>query len=157
MDAPTAPGGSPTVSATPRRQRLLCALMALLVVLVMAVVSILLKSSTTGVVAFRTSDQVATLGLGLLIGAGILYTARSRVDADADGVRVRNIIGTHQVPWAAVRAVRFDDHSPWASLLLADDDELSVIAVQATDGERAVRAVEGLRGLLAASRAGGVP
>lgn len=153
MSAPTAPA---TVSCTPRRQRLLCALMALLVVVVMVVVSVLLKSSTTGVVSFRTSDQVATTALGLLLGAGILFTARARVDADAAGVRVRNILGTHHLPWEQVRAVRFDENSPWASLLLADEDELSVLAVQATDGERAVHAVEGMRALLAASRVRGV-
>lgn len=142
-----------TVSATPRRQRIMCGLMAAVIFGVMLVVSILLKSSTTGVVAFQTSDQVATTGLGLAMALATLYLSRARVDADADGVTVRNIVGTHRLPWEHVRAVRFDEASPWASLLLVDDDELSVLAVQAADGERAVRAVEGLRTLLAASRA----
>ncbi|SDP58493.1 PH domain-containing protein [Klenkia soli] len=145
-----------TVSATPRRQRIMCGLMAAVIFGVMLVVSILLKSSTTGVVAFQTSDQVATSGLGLAMAAATLYLSRARVDADAEGVTVRNIVGTHRLPWAHVRAVRFDQNSPWASLLLVDDDELSVLAVQAADGERAVRAVEGMRTLLAASRADGV-
>ncbi|SFD58902.1 PH domain-containing protein [Klenkia taihuensis] len=145
-----------TVTATPRRQRIMCGLMAAVIFTVMLVVSILLKTHTTGVIAFRTSDQVATTGLGIAMAAATVYLSRARVDADASGVRVRNIVGTHTLPWSAVRAVRFDENSPWASLLLVDDDELSVLAVQAADGERAVRAVEGMRTLLAASRADGV-
>ena len=144
------------VSATPRRLRLVTALLAALVVTVLTVVAVLLKSSTTGVVVFQTSDQVAMVGLGLVLGAAVLAVGRPRVDADADGIRVRNIVGSHTLPWQVVRAVQFDQHSPWVTLLLADDDELSVLAVQAADRERAVHAVEGLRALLAASRVRGV-
>jgi hypothetical protein len=83
------------------------------------------------------------------MGAGVLLVGRSRVDADADGLRVRNVVMNHEVPWSAVRAVRFDQHSPWATLLLTNDDELAVSAVQAADGDRALVAVRGLRALLA--------
>jgi PH (Pleckstrin Homology) domain-containing protein len=125
------------------------ALMAGALVVAMTVVAVLLKSSTTGVVAFHTSDQVAMVGLGLAMGAGVLLVGRSRVDADADGLRVRNVVINHEVPWSAVQAVRFDEHSPWATLLLTNDDELAVSAVQAADGARALVAVRGLRALLA--------
>jgi Bacterial PH domain len=125
------------------------ALMAGALVIAMTVVAVLLKSSTTGVVAFHTADQVAMVGLGLAMGAGVLMVGRSRVDADADGLRVRNVVINHEVPWSAVRAVRFNEHSPWAALLLTNDDELAVSAVQAADGARALVAVRGLRALLA--------
>jgi hypothetical protein len=125
------------------------ALMAGALVIAMTVVAVLLKSSTTGVVSFHTSDQVAMVGLGLAMGAGVLLVGRSRVDADAEGLRVRNVVVDHEVPWSAVRAVRFDEHSPWVTLLLTNDDELAVSAVQAADGERALVAVRGLRALLA--------
>jgi hypothetical protein len=136
----------------PRRLRIICAAAAAVVVVAMVVVGLLLKSSATGVVTFRTSDQVAMIGLGLLMGAGILLLGRSRVDADADGIRVRNILGRHELPWSAVTAVRFDRNSAWASLLLTNDDELAVLAIQAGDRMRAVTAVEGLRALLAHAR-----
>ena len=139
----------PAVSAVPRRLRIVCAVAAAVVVAVMVVVGVLLKSTATGVVTFRTSDQVAMVGLGVLLGAGILLLGRSRVDADVDGVRVRNILGRHEVPWSAIRAVRFDRNSAWASLLLTNDDELALLAIQAGDRMRAVAAVEGLRALLA--------
>jgi hypothetical protein len=137
------------VSAVPRRLRLITALAAAGLVAAMTVVALLLKSSTTGVVSFHTADQVAMVGLGLAMGAGVLLIGRSRVDADAEGLRVRNVLMNHEVPWSAVRAVRFDEHSPWATLLLTNDDELAVSAVQAADGERALAAVRGLRALLA--------
>ena len=52
-----------------------------------------------------------------------------------------------------MRAVAFDRKSPWASLVLRNGDEVALLAVQAVDKERAVRAVEGLRALLAAAHA----
>jgi len=137
------------VTAVPRRLRLVTALAATGLVVAMTVVAVLLKSSTTGVVAFHTADQVAMVGLGLAMGAGVLLVGRSRVEADAERLRVRNVLVDHEVPWSAVRAVRFDEHSPWATLLLSNDDELAVSAVQAADGERALVAVRGLRALLA--------
>jgi hypothetical protein len=133
--------------------RLLCALAAAFVTGSMLVAGLLLKSSSTGVVKFGTGDQVAIIGLGLVLGAGILLLGRARVDADLAGIRIRNIATRHELPWQVVRAVRFDRKSAWASLLLANDDEVAVLAVQAVDRERAVRAVEGLRTLLAAARA----
>jgi hypothetical protein len=140
------------VTAVPRRMRLVCGSVAVVVVVVMVVVGLLLTSSSTGTVSFQTSDQVALSVLGVLIGAGILLLGRSRVDADAEGVRVRNILATHRLPWDLVRAVRFEGGSAWATLALANGDELSVLALQAADKERAADAVEGLRALLAASR-----
>ena len=132
--------------------RIACAVAAVVVVVVMAVAAVALTSSD-GVVTYRTSDQVGTAVLGLLLGAGIVWLGRSRVDADAEGVRFRNVALTHQLPWQAVRAVRFDRKSAWASLLLENGDEVSLLAVQAVDKEYAARAVEGLRRLHAEARA----
>jgi hypothetical protein len=142
------------VSAVPRRMRLVCALVGAVVVAVMAYVAVGLKETTNTVVTYRTSDQVAIVGLGLVLAAGVLFLGRSRVDADADGVRVRNVVVHHRLPWQAVRAVRFERKSPWASLLLENGDEISMLAVQAVDGERAAVAIEGLRALHAHARAG---
>jgi hypothetical protein len=146
--APPAP-----LVAVPRRMRLLCAGIALVVFGVLLGVALTLRSNSTGVVAFGPVDQVAVAGLGVVLAAGVLFLGRSRVEADADGVRVLNVVVRHQLPWQAVRAVRFDRKSAWASLLLENDDEVSLLAVQAADKEHAVRAVEGLRALHAAARA----
>ena len=133
--------------------RLLCAVLGVVVVAVMVYVAAGLKETTNTVVTYRTSDQVAMVGLGLVMAAGILFLGRSRVDADADGVHVRNIVVHHRLPWQAVRAVRFDRKSAWASLLLENGDEVSLLAIQVVDKEHAVRAVEGLRALRDEARA----
>jgi len=152
------PSNAPAVSAVPHRMRLVCAVIAAVVVVGMVLAGLFLKvSDPTGDVSFRTGDQVALIGLGLLIGAGILLLGRPRVDADADGVRVRNILGSHRMGWAHVRSVRFDRNSMWASLSLTSGEEIAVLAVQAVDGERAAAAVEGLRALLDANRPAAEP
>lgn len=133
--------------------RILCGLAAAVVVGVALVVALSLKSSSTGVVEFRTDDQIAIFGLGLALGAGIMALGRSRVDADAEGVRVRNVLVRHELPWTAVRSVSFARTSSWATLQLESDDEVALLAVQAGDKERAVRAVDALRALHAAKRA----
>ena len=133
--------------------RLLCALVAAVVVAVGLFVALTLRSNSTGVIEFGAADQIAVAGLALLLGAGVLALGRSRVDADAETVRFRNLVITHELPWDAVRAVAFDRKSSWATLRLRNQDEVALFAVQAVDGEHAVRAVEGLRALLAAAEA----
>jgi hypothetical protein len=145
------------VSAVPHRWRLICAAVAVVVAGVLAYVGLTLHTDDSGVVTYTTADQVAVVLLGLVLGAGVLALGRPRVDADADGIRVRNLLGSRELPWTAVQAVRFDRKFKWATLLLTNDDEFAVLAVQSTDGERAAAAVEGLRALLAAARAAEPP
>ena len=133
--------------------RLACAVVAAVVVVVMLFVALALPSTTNTVVDYGAVDQFAMVGLGVVMAAGLLWLGRSRVDADSDGIRWRNVAISHALPWGAVRAVRFDRKSPWATLLLRNDDEVTLLAVQAVDKERAVAAVEGLRALLAAAHA----
>lgn len=133
--------------------RQLCALLGLVVLGVMVYVAAGLKETTNTVVNYGAPDQVAMVGLGLVLAAGFLCLGRSRVDADAEGVRFRNVALGHELPWSAVRAVEFERKSAWASLVLENGDEVSLLAVQAVDRERAVAAVEGLRALHAAARA----
>jgi len=138
----------------PRKIRIMAWSLAVLVVVAMVVVGLLLKQSNTGGVTFRTADQLAMIGLGLIIGGAILVLTRPYVRADAAGLVVRNLGGVKHIPWQVVRAVRFSGAVPWASLELQDDDELTLLAIQAVDGDAAAEATEGLRQLLEKSRAG---
>jgi Bacterial PH domain len=148
-----APSIPPAVHAVPHRMRLVCAVTAAVVFLGLVLAGVFLGiSDPTGTVSFHTADQVAMGCLGAILGAGILLLGRPRVDADAAGLRVRNILGSHRLGWDQVRAVRFDRSSSWASLFLTTGEELAVLAIQAADGERAVEAVDGLRALLHENR-----
>lgn len=146
------------VRAHPVKLRRVAIAVATAVVVVFGVVAALLRGASEGVL-FGVGDQIAMVVLGLLVAAGVLTLARPQVTADVTGLHVRNIVVSHDVPWEVVREVAFRDGSPWAVLELADDDQLAILAVQASDGERAVEAVRGLRALHArnAMRSAGDP
>jgi Bacterial PH domain len=103
---------------------------------------------------FQRGDQVAMIGLGFALAAGILLFTRPKVEADERGVRIRNVIGSYDLPWAVVRAVTFSRGAAWVTLELHDDDVVAVMAIQAADKGYAVDAARGLRALLQASTAG---
>jgi hypothetical protein len=146
--------GGDVVRARPVRLRRVAIAMAVVVVVLFVVIAALLGQTSSEGVVFGRGDQVAMVLLGLLAAAGVLMLARPAVDADLDGVRVRNIVTTKDVPWEVVRAVSFPDGSPWALLDLADDDQIALLAVQASDGRRAVAVVRALRALHARHAAG---
>lgn len=137
----------------PERLRRWCLAASAVVVVACTVGAVLLRTVPDGH-PFHVSDQVAVFLLGVLIAAGIMVFARPRVRADARQLWVRNVLGSHTVPWSLVAAVRFEDKSWWASLELVDGDVLALVAVQAIDGPRAVDAVTGLRALHAQAAAG---
>lgn len=133
----------------PRRIRWVAGIAAVAVVVLFTAVSFGLHGSSgfenSG--QFRRGDQAAMIGLGVLIALGILAFTRPRVSADADGIKIRNVVGGYELPWSVVRAVRFDRHSPWATLDLYDDEQVSLHALQAADKEYAVDGVRTLRQL----------
>ena len=145
----------PTVSPVvyrPRRVRWVAGASAVAVAVLFTVLSFGLHGATGGGPAqFTRGDQFAMIGLGVLIGLGLLSFARPRVRADAEGVRVRNVVGRYELPWSVVRAVRFDRNSPWAQLELLDDEQVSIHALQAADKDYAVEGVRSLRRLHAAA------
>lgn len=132
------------VTARPERLRRWCLLGAGAVFVLFAIAAALLRVGA-GKHTFGVADQIAVFILGVAIAAGIMVPARSRLRADSAKLWVRNAFGTHDVPWSLVTAVRFEDRSPWLTLEFADGDVLAVMAVRATDGERAVQTVRALR------------
>jgi hypothetical protein len=139
----------------PRRLRRVCWVAAPVVVIAFAVLAALLRGPVGGGPnsgVFQRGDQVAMVVLGLLAGGAILLFTRPRVVADVRHIQVRNVIGSHDLPWEVVRRIVFERGNPWVSLELADDDTLAVMAVQAADKDHAVVAVRALRALHAAHR-----
>lgn len=137
-----------TIRLRPRRIRVVCWTSAAVLVVVFSLVATSLTGATgNGYGSFQRGDQIAMVGLGVFGALGFLLFTRPRVEADARGVRVRNVIGSYELPWEVVRGVRFDRGAPWASLELHDDDLLPMVALQAADKERAVEGVRALRRL----------
>lgn len=135
-----------TYQARPHKARAIAIAVAAVFVVVFVVVGVLLRNTSTGV-TFYLSDQVAMIGIGLILALAALWFARPRVRADHAGVEIRNMLGTHQYAWTDVEALSFPDGSPWARLELPDDEYIPILAVQAIDGEHAVTAMRELRRL----------
>ncbi len=114
-------------------------------------VGVLLKISSTGVI-FQTADQVAIALLGVVIGGVVLLFARPRLRLGAAGVAVRNLFGYKLIPWSDVIGVTFPVGARWARVDLPDDEYIPVMAIQAVDKERAVDAMDRVRGLVARYR-----
>lgn len=130
----------------PRRARWIAVVCAVFLLAVCTVMAAFLQRSDTGV-HFRVSDQVALVGVGVILAGAVLLLARPRVDADSQGVRVRNVLFTQRFGWGDVLAVSFPDGASFARLELPADEYYSVLAVQALDRQHAVDAVRTLRRL----------
>ena len=153
--------------ARPRRARLVARILAVVVVVVFTGLGFAMGGTNVGHVGttgpaggggvFGSADRIAIIAFGLVGACVILVFTRPRVEADARGIRGRNLIGSYDLPWEVVRGLRFEPGQSWAILDLQDDDSVAVLAVQSADGERARRAADGIRALLAASRQGGTP
>ncbi|HEX2283207.1 MAG TPA: PH domain-containing protein [Mycobacterium sp.] len=111
------------------------------------ILGLLLKIRSSGVI-FQTADQIAFAGLGIVLGGLILLFARPRLRVGAPGVAVRNLLGYRLIPWPEVVDVSFPRGARWARVDLPDDEYIPVMAIQAVDKERAVEAMDRVRGLL---------
>lgn len=134
------------MTARPRKVRFVAAGFAVVFIALFSVVAVLLKNTPTGVF-FQTSDQVAMIGIGVLLAVGALWFTWPKVSADESGVLVRNMLGGKLVPWSEVVAVSFPDGASYARLELPDDEYIVLMAVQSIDGDRAVHAIRELRRL----------
>jgi Bacterial PH domain len=71
----------------------------------------------------------------LVPAAVIAWTLRTRTVADADGLRVRRLVGGRRVPWDTVRALRLDGRSGVRAVLV-DGGEVALPAVHVRDLHR---------------------
>jgi hypothetical protein len=130
----------------PRKITILAGIAAVVVVGVSVIAGLLLKNVDEGV-SFRTFDQIGTIGIGVVLAAAIMTTARPRLRATEAGLWVRNMLGDKFFPWMLVIRVAYPPNAPWAQLLLPDDEIHPVMAIQSLDRGRAVRALEEVRRL----------
>lgn len=134
------------VRVRPRKVVWVASSCAVVLVVVFVVVAVLLRGSDTGAI-FQVADQVAMIGIGVLLAAGALLFTLPRVRADREGIEVRNVVVARRFSWDEVLSVSFPDGASWARLELPEDEYYSVLAVQAVDRDHAVEAVRALRRL----------
>lgn len=124
---------------------------AVVIVVAHVVVGLLLKIGSTGVI-FQTSDQIAMAGLGVVLAGPVLLFARPRLRVGAAGLSVRNVISDRLVPWDDVVGVSFPVGARWARIDLPDDEYVPLMAIQSVDKDRAVKAMDTVRDLVARYR-----
>ena len=151
--APDAVAPSPLV-IRPRRLRVVAASFSVALVLLTLYGWFVLPADIR--VLFTVSQRLTLLGvLALLVGV-MVALALSVVRADADGMRVRNGLRTHVVPWGRVHQIVLRRGDPWAFVLLApadgtpftadlDAEKRQLMALQYGDGAAAQYGVEELR------------
>jgi len=128
--------------------------------LVVAVVGALSLLATIVVIAVALPPQArasftvvqhATLGLVLLGALSVLFgIARTRVRADTAGLHVVNGYRRHDLDWAEAVRVSLGRGAPWAVVDTSAGETLQLMAIQRSDGDRAVAAVRELRAVIAA-------
>lgn len=92
-------------------------------------------------------DKVAFVGVGLIISFFAFHIRRPRVRANADGVEVRNFIGTRFYPWSVVYGLNFPKGDRMARLELPEFEYVPMWAFQSGDAGRVVIAVSDFRQL----------
>lgn len=98
-----------------------------------------------------TPIQVATLVLFLAVMVVMaLVFGLSFVTADDHGLRFRNGIRSHDVPWSEITAFRYRDGDPWAFVLVRSEvEQRPLLGIQRSDRDLADEHVAELRRRLA--------
>jgi PH (Pleckstrin Homology) domain-containing protein len=131
-----------TATWRPYWARIIPYVLAVVVVAGMVALAVAMPSN------WALGDRVGLVVIGLFV-AGVLHMlARSRVTADDRGLIVVNGLRTHEYEWAEVLGVSMSEGAPWPTLDLADGTTLPAMGIQASDGDRARRAVVELAALL---------
>jgi hypothetical protein len=126
----------------PRRVRIISYVLAVVVVAGMVVLAVAMPST------WHLGDRLGLVAIALII-AGVLHIlARSRVTAGDGGLTVVNGLRTRDFEWAEVLGVSMPEGAPWPMLDLADGSTVAAMGIQASDGERARRAVAELTALV---------
>jgi hypothetical protein len=105
---------------------------------------------------FTLSQLLTLLAVLAFLVAVMVALASSYVRADATGLRIRNGLRVHAVPWERVHKIILRPGDPWALLLLRpadgrpfeadlEADKRQMMGIQAVDGELATAAVNELR------------
>jgi hypothetical protein len=131
-----------TATWRPRRARIIPYVLAVVVVAGMVVLAVAMPSN------WALGDRIGLVVIGLIIASVLHMLARSRVTADDRGLIVVNGLRTHEYEWAEILGVSMGEGAPWPTLDLADGSTIPAMGIQASDGDRAHRAVAELAALV---------
>jgi hypothetical protein len=94
---------------------------------------------------FTVFQEATLLLIGLILFGVGFALARCRLDVDEQGLTVVNGYRTHRFEWGQVVAISLRPGNPWAVLDLSDGTSQPVMAIQGSDGPRAMTQVRQVR------------
>ena len=141
--------------ARPHRVRVIVIIATLTLCLLTAIGWFLLPAEIRAL--FTLSQRLTLLGVLALLVVGMVALASSYVRADPNGLRIRNGLRVHTVPWGRVHKIILRPGDPWALLLITppdggpfeadlDAEKRQLMGIQTVDGAFAKAAVNELRG-----------
>ncbi len=141
--------------ARPHRVRVIAIIATFALCLMTAIGWFLLPAEVRAL--FTLSQRLTLLGVLALLVVGMVALASSYVRADANGLRIRNGLRVHAVPWDRVHKIILRPGDPWALLLITpadgrpfqadlDAEKRQLMGIQTVDGLLAKAAVNELRG-----------
>ena len=141
--------------ARPHRVRVIAIIATFALCLMTAIGWFLLPAEVRAL--FTLSQRLTLLGVLALLIVGMVALASSYVRADANGLRIRNGLRVHAVPWDRVQKIILRPGDPWALLLITpadgrpfqadlDAEKRQLMGIQTVDGLLAKAAVNELRG-----------
>jgi PH (Pleckstrin Homology) domain-containing protein len=140
-----------TVKARPIRTARIAWAASATVLVVFVVTALVMKRYNAGAF-FNDKDQIGTVVVGIVVSLLLIMPTYPRLVADESGVRLRSFLGNYRtIPWDVIVDVRFPSKVRFAQLVLAADETLAIYAVQRWDKDQAVRTMDELRALFAAT------
>lgn len=151
MTSPTRPPPGPSRAYAPFRPIVgawVARIMAVSSVVVFTLVAIFSPSYDGVSPGMALLNRVLIFLLGVVLAAGLWRYAVIRAEPSPTGLKVVNLFRTYDLEWAQIVRVGFADGGPWAMLELTDTDELAVMAIQRSDGDRARKEASRLAALI---------
>lgn len=111
---------------------------SIVVITVLTVVIGVALRDTTSFTWFEWATFVAML---VAVFIGLHGVARSYVDANDDGLDILNGYKRHHVEWAQIKGIAMNSGAPWPTLVLKDDEQVILFAIQGSDGPSARKAI----------------
>jgi asparagine N-glycosylation enzyme membrane subunit Stt3 len=140
--------------ARPHRVRVIAIIASVALCVLTAVGWFLLPAEIRAL--FTLSQRLTLLGVLAVLVLGLAAMASSYVRADGTGLRIRNGVRVHAVPWGRVHKIILRPGDPWALVLITppdgrpfeadfDAEKHQLMGIQAVDGPLAKTAVNELR------------
>lgn len=117
----------------PRRGAIVARITA--VVTVASFVTLAVVIPVEGPFGWGPVDRVLLVLFGLAGAAFVWRYSQLRAIPSPTGLKVVNLVRTHDLEWAQILGVAFSGGAPWAVLELTDTEEVAVMAIQRADGE----------------------